>query len=69
MVLQQHAGTVCSYLSKAGGDLMAVVSGLRMLGMRHVTISKAAGLMVCLGLQEVASLLSCHQVHVAPCAT
>ena len=69
MVWQQHAGSVGSHLGQASSNLMAIVGGLRMLRMRHVSISKTAGLVVCLRLQEMASLLSCHQVHIAPCMT
>ena len=48
---------------------MTIVCGLSVLAMRHVSIGETARLVVRLGLQEVTSLLSSHQVHVAPCMT
>ena len=49
---------------------MAIMSGLGMVGMWQVPVGKAAGLVVGLGLQEMAGLFSSHQIHVAsPCQT
>ena len=46
---------------------MPIVRGLRMLRVGHVTIGKGTGLVVGLGLQKLAGLFCCHQVHVATC--
>ena len=39
---------------------MAIVGGLRMMGVGQVPIGQAAGLVIGLGLQEMACLLCCH---------
>lgn len=70
---QSGHGLLCkevkANLSKPSGHLMAIVRGMRVLGMREIAIWKGVGLMIGLGLQEVSSLLCCHQVHVAACTS
>lgn len=48
------------YLSQTSSNLVAIVSGVCMMSMRQIPVGKAAGLVVGLGLQEMASLLSSH---------
>ena len=62
--LLELVGSWC-YLSQTSSHLVAIVGGLRVMSMRQVPIGQAAGLVIGLRLQEMACLLSSHQIHVA----